>query len=84
MTNVSCQTKLLQFLVHEGAYVDVYNLADKLFFCLPNTYVCIFFPIFNIYYLIFYVLYFLTVHRLDYLCYLRCAVILYLYLYVYM
>ena len=25
------QTKLLQFLVHEGVYVDVYNLADKLF-----------------------------------------------------
>ena len=25
------QTKLLQFLVHEGAYIDVYNLADKLF-----------------------------------------------------
>jgi len=26
------QTKLLQFLVHEGVYVDVYNLAGKLFF----------------------------------------------------
>ena len=26
------QTKLLQFLVHEGVYVDVYNLADKLLF----------------------------------------------------
>ena len=25
------QTKLLQFLVYEGVYVDVYNLADKLF-----------------------------------------------------
>ena len=25
------QTKLLQFLMHEGVYVDVYNLADKLF-----------------------------------------------------
>ena len=25
------QTKLLHFLVHEGAHVDVYNLADKLF-----------------------------------------------------
>ena len=26
------QTKLLQFLVHEKVHVDVYNLADKLFF----------------------------------------------------
>ena len=26
------QSKLLQFLVHEGVYVDDYNLADKLFF----------------------------------------------------
>ena len=26
------ETKLLQFLVHEEVYVDVYNLADKLFF----------------------------------------------------
>ena len=26
------KTKLLQFLVHEEVYVDVYNLADKLFF----------------------------------------------------
>ena len=25
------KTKLLQFLVHDGVYVDVYNLADKLF-----------------------------------------------------
>ena len=25
------QTKLLQFLVHEGVYLDVHNLADKLF-----------------------------------------------------
>ena len=26
------ETKLLQFLVREEVYVDVYNLADKLFF----------------------------------------------------
>ena len=36
------QTKLLQFLVHKEVYVDVYNLADKLFlqyFFLTDIYV---------------------------------------------
>ena len=37
------QTKLLQFLVHEEVYVDVYNVADKLFSYLPTTYVRVFF-----------------------------------------
>ena len=38
------QTKLLQFLVHEGVYVDVYNFADKFVFISSQKISMCFFP----------------------------------------